>query len=500
MKRTTSRRGLTKRLPVTKQNVSSSRMDVTYLDDSNDSGIGTESLHRLPNCRLDLFDQGSSDDRDSSSDSLDSGIFGLSSPESSCMDVGASVFEESGLASLLCQAVSISEDGGESRWESDHDEPPSKRCCLTEDDSTAEPLQSESSGEPIADQANSSTSHINLLGIAPQNEPPRLTPGKTGSSSSTPSSSSQNHSVRRKTNRKLPSLHVSYPFRSKDGDIELRILAQPEEQHRARYMTEGSRGAVKDRRGTGFPTVKLFGYNRPVTLQVFIGTDQGKIQPHLFYQACKVSGKNCTPCTERVIDGTAVIEICMLPEKDMTVSCDCIGILKERNVDVEQRLPYFSVTRAKKKNTLCRMVFRVNLPITENNLETLQAASSPILCTQPPGVPEISKKSTKECSVQGGAELFIIGKNFLKDTKVVFQEGPSEDDENSAAPTWQEVVDPEKEFLHQTHLVCRVPPYPNASVVEAKEVQLTVQSGGKTSEPHTFTYLPAPQGKVCFHG
>lgn len=41
---------------------------------------------------------------------------------------------------------------------------------------------------------------------------------------------------------------------------------------------------------------------------------------------------------------------------------------------------------------------------------------------QPAGVPEILKKSLHSCSVMGGEEVFIIGKNFLKGTKVLFQE------------------------------------------------------------------------------
>lgn len=44
---------------------------------------------------------------------------------------------------------------------------------------------------------------------------------------------------------------------------------------------------------------------------------------------------------------------------------------------------------------------------------------------QPAGVPEILKKSLHSCSVRGGEEVFIIGKNFLKDTKVIFQENVS---------------------------------------------------------------------------
>lgn len=37
-------------------------------------------------------------------------------------------------------------------------------------------------------------------------------------------------------------------------------------------------------------------------------------------------------------------------------------------------------------------------------------------------MPEILKKSLHSCSVRGGEEVFIIGKNFLKGTKVIFQE------------------------------------------------------------------------------
>ncbi|MGH0123993.1 UNVERIFIED_CONTAM: hypothetical protein FKN15_019267 [Acipenser sinensis] len=44
---------------------------------------------------------------------------------------------------------------------------------------------------------------------------------------------------------------------------------------------------------------------------------------------------------------------------------------------------------------------------------------------QPAGVPEILKKSLHSCSVMGGEEVFLIGKNFLKGTKVIFQENVS---------------------------------------------------------------------------
>lgn len=118
---------------------------------------------------------------------------------------------------------------------------------------------------------------------------------------------------------------------SQNGKSQLQILAQPEQQHRARYQTEGSRGAVKDRSGNGFPAVKLIGYNKPTTLQIFIGTDIGRVAPHMFYQACKVSGKNSTPCAEKKIEGTILIEIDLKPDTDMTATCDCVGILKVKN-------------------------------------------------------------------------------------------------------------------------------------------------------------------------
>lgn len=51
-------------------------------------------------------------------------------------------------------------------------------------------------------------------------------------------------------------------------EVALTIVKQPEQQHRARYQTEGSRGAVKDRDGNGFPVVQLTGYYKPATLQV----------------------------------------------------------------------------------------------------------------------------------------------------------------------------------------------------------------------------------------
>lgn len=169
---------------------------------------------------------------------------------------------------------------------------------------------------------------------------------------------------------------------SKNGRYQLQILAQPEQQHRARYQTEGSRGAVKDRSGNNFPIVRLHGYNKPASLEVFIGTDVGRVAPHMFYQACKVSGKNSTPCLEKKVDGTMIIELDLKPENEMTVTCDCVGILKERNVDVEHRFPDQTTQRSKKKSTRCRMVFRATITHDDGTTEQLQVCSQQIICSK----------------------------------------------------------------------------------------------------------------------
>lgn len=292
-----------------------------------------------------------------------------------------------------------------------------------------------------------------------------------------------------------PALVAPLSQRSRDGTVELQILCQPESQHRARYQTEGSRGAVKDNSGNGFPIVKLVGYDKPAVLQVYIGTDTGRVAPHMFYQACRVSGKNSTPCKERKEDGTVIIEIDLEPAKNWQVTCDCVGILKERNVDVEHRFgetlssgaggaPGAHISRGKKKSTRCRMVFRVDIINAAGHPETLQVCSTQIICTQPPGVPEVCRKSLVSCPATGGLELYLLGKNFLKETRVVFcqrQDGRTH---------WEEEVIPDKEFLQQTHLVCCVPAYAHKDISETVTVQLFVRSGGKASEPHSFYYTP----------
>uniref|UniRef100_A0A8C1WB16 Nuclear factor of activated T-cells 5 n=1 Tax=Cyprinus carpio TaxID=7962 RepID=A0A8C1WB16_CYPCA len=278
---------------------------------------------------------------------------------------------------------------------------------------------------------------------------------------------------------------LSRQYPQKSEGKELKIVVQPETQHRARYLTEGSRGSVKDRTQQGFPTIKLEGVKESVVLQIFVGNDAGRVKPHGFYQACRVTGRNTTACREVDIEGTTVIEVPLDSSSNMTLAVDCVGILKLRNADVEARI---GVAGSKKKSTRARLVFRVNIPRPDGSVLTLQTSSSPILCTQPAGVPEILKKSLHSCSVKGGSEVFIIGKNFLKGTKVIFQESASADDKS-----WKAEADIDMEFFHQNHLIVKVPPYQNPAITSPVSVGIyVVTNAGRSHDVQTFTYTPEP--------
>ncbi|XP_056595704.1 nuclear factor of activated T-cells 5a isoform X2 [Triplophysa dalaica] len=281
-------------------------------------------------------------------------------------------------------------------------------------------------------------------------------------------------------NQKGGVLSIQYPQKSEGK--ELKILVQPETQHRARYLTEGSRGSVKDRTQQGFPAVKLEGANEPVVLQVFVANDAGRVKPHGFYQACRVTGRNTTACKEVDIEGTTVIEVNLEPSNTMTLAVDCVGILKLRNADVEARI---GVAGSKKKSTRARLAFRVNIPRPEGSVLTLQTLSSPILCTQPAGIPEILKKSLQSCPVAGGEEVFIIGKNFLKGTKVIFQDNSA--DESG----WNAEAEIDMELFHQNHLVVKVPPYHDQTITSPVSVGIAVvTNAGRTHDFQAFTYTP----------
>ena len=60
--------------------------------------------------------------------------------------------------------------------------------------------------------------------------------------------------------------------------------------------------------------------NEPVLLQVFVANDTGRVRPHGFYQACRVTGRNTTACKELDIEGTTVIEVPLDPGTSMTIA------------------------------------------------------------------------------------------------------------------------------------------------------------------------------------
>lgn len=57
-----------------------------------------------------------------------------------------------------------------------------------------------------------------------------------------------------------------------------------------------------------------------VVLQIFVGNDAGRVKPHGFYQACRVTGRNTTACREVDIEGTTVIEVPLDPSSNMTLA------------------------------------------------------------------------------------------------------------------------------------------------------------------------------------
>lgn len=282
---------------------------------------------------------------------------------------------------------------------------------------------------------------------------------------------------------------VPYSNKSSTGKIELKIMTQPSRNHRARYRTEGSRGAVKDRSGRSFPVVKLVGYNKtPVKLRCYIGHDKRQGEPHLFYQVSKIVGKHVTACEVTKIEGIKVVEIDLLPSSNMQATINCLGIVKERNFDVQRKATnlrkkhlYNEEDKAKngmeRRSTTCTLVFGCQIPDAN---EILQIVSDPINCAQLLGCPEVHKISTTRADVKGGEEMFIIGKNFTRDTKLTW--------ENTCG--WNQTTEPEAEFLNQNHLICKVPPFAGVTDTTTDQIDVTfkIKCGSKYSEPYIFSY------------
>lgn len=120
--------------------------------------------------------------------------------------------------------------------------------------------------------------------------------------------------------------------------IELIFTKQPAKYHRARYMTEGSRGPIRDKSGKSFPTIKLLNYNsRPVKAYCYLIDDKQIHQPHLFYQASKLTSRCLTNCVEIKFGNTIALEFELHPRNDMELMIDCLGIVKQRLFEIQQQ-------------------------------------------------------------------------------------------------------------------------------------------------------------------
>ncbi|XP_053305527.1 nuclear factor of activated T-cells, cytoplasmic 3 [Spea bombifrons] len=280
---------------------------------------------------------------------------------------------------------------------------------------------------------------------------------------------------------------LDWPLPAHYGQCELKVEVQPKTHHRAHYETEGSRGAVKAASG-GHPVVKLLGYaDKPVNLQMFIGTaDDRYIRPHAFYQVHRITGKTvATASQEIVITSTKVLEIPLLPENNMCASIDCAGILKLRNSDIELRKGETDIGR---KNTRVRLVFRAHIPQANGKVLSLQTASVPVECSQRSAqeLPQVENYNINSCPVTGGLEMTIAGSNFHAESKVLFfergQDGRSQ---------WEVEAKILVEKCQEGIIVLEIPPYYNKSLETATQVQFNLCNGKrKRSQSQRFTYLP----------
>lgn len=207
-------------------------------------------------------------------------------------------------------------------------------------------------------------------------------------------------------------------YSHKTQEARLVIVAQPADHHRARYESEGSRGAVKDQSGESSPKIKLEGYRGPgpVPVHVFVANEKGpSVKPHVFFRTCKIASRNSTPCEDDtfILDGvgqTEGIKINLTPKDDYCALIDCVGILKLRNADVENESKSKAQPKPKRRNPTVRLAFHATIPADPDrgfDSRKIIVASNPISCSQPEGQPEILRMSTNSGSSEGGDELFI---------------------------------------------------------------------------------------------
>ncbi|XP_068118526.1 nuclear factor of activated T-cells, cytoplasmic 2 isoform X2 [Hyperolius riggenbachi] len=290
----------------------------------------------------------------------------------------------------------------------------------------------------------------------------------------------------------LPALE--WPLASQHGPYELQIEVQPKPHHRAHYETEGSRGAVKATTG-GHPVVQLHGYmeNKPLGLQIFIGTaDERMIKPHAFYQVHRITGKTVTTTSyEKIIGNTKVLEMPLEPKTNMRATIDCAGILKLKNADIELRKGETDIGR---KNTRVRLIFRVHIPQANGKIISLQAASSPVECSQRSAheLPLVERQDIDSCLVYGGQQMILTGQNFTSESKVVFTEKTPDGQQ-----IWETEATVDKDKSQPNMLFVEVPEYRNKHITSPVKVNFQVINGKrKRSQAQHFTFHPVPSIKT----
>ncbi|XP_061139462.1 nuclear factor of activated T-cells, cytoplasmic 3-like isoform X2 [Syngnathus typhle] len=299
---------------------------------------------------------------------------------------------------------------------------------------------------------------------------------------------------------------LDFPLPSGFGPNRLSVEAEPRPYHRAHYETEGSRGAVKAGDGghprvkvsprvgndaatldLGRPCVQLSGpcWRPPAGLLLFMGTadERCPVRPHAFYQVHRVTGKTVsTPCQERTLNGTKVLEIPLTP--DMRATIDCAGILKLRNADIELKN---GEADAGRKNTRLRLAFRVAVPQSDGRTLWLQTASRPIECSQRSGqdFPRVERFAPSCCRREGGQRLLIMGSNLSSRSRVVFLEKS-----HDGRVLWETDAAGVLEASSNSSLTVVVPAYGRDAGLPAHVLFYVCNGKRRRSAQQSFTYLP----------
>uniref|UniRef100_A0A183C270 RHD_dimer domain-containing protein n=1 Tax=Globodera pallida TaxID=36090 RepID=A0A183C270_GLOPA len=261
------------------------------------------------------------------------------------------------------------------------------------------------------------------------------------------------------------------------SECKLVVLRQPEEQHRARYASEGSRGAIKDRSGTSFCTIQLL-----ERLEVMLRPENGMVV---------------------VLDCVGIMKICAYgANNNRNALSNCLAPGRKSSNSRHQRR-----TKARADGTE-RAHANENAQHQQHHLEPtersqndvhivaqvellegrmLQMHTEAIRCVQQLGCPDVLKMSLHEASSSGGQQLFIIGRNFNpKNLRVLFREY-----NNDGALGWSAEARLDQRLVHQCHIVCTVPTYQHLN--RSALVSVTVICGPKQSHPINFSYAACGQ-------